>query len=51
MNRGDAQVVIDDWAGAAGAIYRSPLGYLRALANRFQAGDMGIRFVALACPW
>ena len=41
-----AQLVIDEWAGAlaAGAIRRSPLGYLRALATRCQAGDMGIRY-------
>jgi hypothetical protein len=36
-----AQAVIDEWAGvlAAGTIRRSPLGYLRALIARTQAGE------------
>jgi hypothetical protein len=52
LNSGDDQLVIDEWAGAlaAGAIYRSPLGYLRALVNRFQAGDMGIRYASVIPP-
>ena len=42
----DAQLVIDEWVGAlaAGAIQRSPLGYLKTLAERCQAGDMSLRY-------
>jgi len=44
-----AQLVIDEWAGAlaAGAIQRSPLGYLKALAVRCQAGDMSLRYAGV----
>jgi len=46
LDRPAAQLVIDEWAGAlaAGAIQRSPLGYLKALATRYQAGDMSVRY-------
>ena len=42
----DAQLVIDEWAGAlaAGVIQRSPLGYLKTLVSRYEAGDMGLRY-------
>jgi hypothetical protein len=45
----DAQLVIDEWVGAlaAGAIQRSPLGYLRTLAERCQAGDMSLRYAGV----
>jgi hypothetical protein len=45
----DAQLVIDEWAGAlaAGAIQRSPLGYLKTLAVRCQAGDMSLRYAGV----
>ncbi len=41
-----AQLVIEEWAGAleAGRVQRSPLGYLRALVSRYQAGDMSVRY-------
>ena len=43
LDQADAQLVIDEWAGAlaAGVIQRSPLGYLKTLATRYRAGDMG----------
>lgn len=46
LDEAAAQLVIDEWAGAlaAGAIQRSPLGYLKTLVSRFRAGDMGLRY-------
>jgi len=46
LDSADAQLVIDEWAGAlaAGAVKRSPLGYLKTLAVRCQAGDMSPRY-------
>jgi len=46
LDQADAQLVIDEWAGAlaAGAVQRSPLGYLKTLATRYRAGDMGVRY-------
>lgn len=45
LDHPDAQLVIDEWAGAlaAGVIQRSPLGYLKTLATRYRAGDMSVR--------
>lgn len=47
-----AQLVIDEWAGAlaAGAIRRSPLGYLKTLAARCEAGDMSLRYAGAVSP-
>lgn len=44
-----AQLVIDEWTGAlaAGVIQRSPLGYLKTLAMRCQAGDMSPRYAGV----
>ena len=41
-----AQLVIDEWAGimATGRIERSPLGYLRALVNRFESGEFRLKY-------
>ncbi len=41
LDQADAQLVIDEWAGAlaAGRIQRSPLGYLKTLATRNQTGS------------
>jgi len=49
LDQTDAQLVIDEWAGAlaAGAIKRSPLGYLKTLAVRCQAGDMSPRYAGI----
>lgn len=49
LESADAQLVIDEWAGAlaAGAIRRSPLGYLKTLAVRWQAGDMSLRYAGV----
>jgi len=49
LARADAQLVIDERAGAlaAGAIRRSPLGYLKTLAVRWQAGDMSLRYAGV----
>lgn len=49
LDTADAQLVIDEWAGAlaAGAIKRSPLGYLKTLAVRCQAGDMSPRYAGV----
>jgi len=49
LDREAAQLVIDEWAGAllAGAIERSPLGYLRTLVARWQDGDMGLRYAGV----
>ena len=46
LDHAAAQLVIDEWAGAlaAGAIQRSPLGYLKTLATRYRAGDMSVRY-------
>jgi len=46
LDQADAQLVIDEWAGAlaAGVIQRSPLGYLKTLATRYRAGDMSVRY-------
>jgi hypothetical protein len=46
LDHADAQLVIDEWAGAlaAGVIQRSPLGYLKTLATRYRAGDMSVRY-------
>ena len=46
LDQADAQLVIDEWAGAlaAGVIQRSPLGYLKTLATRCRAGDMSVRY-------
>jgi hypothetical protein len=46
LDRSAAQLVIDEWAGAlaAGAIQRSPLGYLKTLATRYRTGDMSVRY-------
>jgi len=54
LARDDAQLVIDEWAGAlaAGVIQRSPLGYLKTLAERWAAGDMSLRHAGtVAPPW
>lgn len=42
----DAQLVIDEWAGAlaADAIHSSPFGYLKALATKMAAGEMSVRY-------
>lgn len=52
LNFAEAQLVIDEWAGAlaAGAIQRSPLGYLKTLAVRCQAGDMSLRYAGVLSP-
>ncbi|MDZ7753330.1 MAG: hypothetical protein U5S82_17210 [Gammaproteobacteria bacterium] len=52
LDRPDAQLVIDEWAGAlvAGAIQRSPLGYLKTLAVRCQAGDMSLQYAGVTLP-
>lgn len=49
LDSADAQLVIDEWAGAlaAGVIQRSPLGYLKTLAVRRQAGDMSPRYAGV----
>ncbi len=41
-----AQLVIDEWAGimATGRIESSPLGYLRALVNRFESGEFRLKY-------
>jgi len=46
LDQAGAQLVIDEWAGAlaAGAIQRSPLGYLKTLATRHRTGDMSVRY-------
>ena len=46
LDQADAQLVIDEWAGAlaAGVIQRSPLGYLKTRATRHRAGDMRVRY-------
>ena len=46
LDQTDAQLVIDEWAGAlaAGVIQRSPLGYLKTPAARYRAGDMSVRY-------
>jgi len=46
LDHPDAQLVIDEWAGAlaAGVIHRSPPGYLKTLAARCRAGDMSVRY-------
>jgi hypothetical protein len=48
LGSAEAQLVLDEWAGAlaAGAIQRSPLGYLKALAVRCEAGDMNPRYAS-----
>jgi hypothetical protein len=40
-----AQMVVDEWVGslAAGAVRRSPLGYLRALVENLERGDFTSR--------
>lgn len=50
LDHSAAQLVIDEWAGAlaAGVIKRSPLGYLKTLATRYQAGDMSLRYAVEA---
>lgn len=50
LDHADAQLVIDEWTGAlaAGAVKRSPLGYLKTLAVRCQAGDMSPRYAGVA---
>ena len=52
LDGADAQLVINEWAGAlaAGAIRRSPLGYLKTLAARCQAGDMSLRYAGVVSP-
>ena len=46
LNPVAAQMVIDEWAGsmASELIETSPLGYLQAMVNRFEAGDFRLRF-------
>jgi hypothetical protein len=46
LNIAAAQLVIDEWAGimATGRIESSPLGYLRALVNRLEAGEFRLRY-------
>jgi len=48
-----AQAVIAERAGvmAAGTIRRSPLGYLRALITRTQAGDFAPRFAEVVAEF
>ena len=42
----EAQMVIDEWAGAIAAesIDRSPLGYLQAMVRRYREGNFGLAF-------
>jgi len=49
LDSADGQLVIDEWTGAlaAGAVKRSPLGYLKTLAVRCQAGDMSPRYAGV----
>ncbi|MDZ7751859.1 MAG: hypothetical protein U5S82_09390 [Gammaproteobacteria bacterium] len=49
LNSAEAQLVIDEWTGAlaAGAVKRSPLGYLKTLAARCQDGDMSPRYAGV----
>jgi len=49
LDSADAQLVVDEWTGAlaAGAVKRSPLGYLKTLAVRCQAGDMSPRYAGV----
>lgn len=49
LDSADAQLVIDEWAGAlaAGAVKRSPVGYLKTLAARCQTGDMSPRYAGV----
>jgi hypothetical protein len=35
---------------AAGAIERSPLGYLKTLAVRYEGGDMSLRYAGAVSP-
>ena len=46
LNTAAAQLVIDEWAGimAMGRIESSPLGYLRALVNRLEAGEFRLKY-------
>ncbi len=45
LNPVAAQMVIDEWAGslATDQIETSPLGYLQAMVNRFEAGDFRLQ--------
>lgn len=49
LDSANAQLVIDERAAAlaAGAVKRSPLGYLKTLAVRCQAGDMSPRYAGV----
>jgi len=51
LDPSEAQVVIDEWAGAMAAesIDRSPLGYLQAMVRRYREGNFGPAF-AQAVP-
>ena len=45
LNLAEAQIVIGEWAGslATGRIETSPLGYLKVMVNRFEAGDFRLQ--------
>jgi hypothetical protein len=46
LDPAEAQMVIDEWAGAIAAesIDRSPLGYLQAMVRRYREGNFGLAF-------
>jgi len=46
LDPAEAQMVIDEWAGAMAAesIDRSPLGYLQAMVRRYREGNFGLTF-------
>ena len=46
LDPAEAQMVIDEWAGAIAAesIDRSPLGYLQAMVRRYREGNFGLTF-------
>ena len=46
LSPAEGQIVIDEWAGcmAAEFIETSPLGYLKAMVRRYQAGDLTLVF-------
>jgi hypothetical protein len=46
LDPSEAQMVIDEWAGAmaADSIDISPLGYLQALVRRYREGNFGLAF-------
>jgi hypothetical protein len=46
LRPGEAQIVIDEWAGimATGRIETSPLGYLHAMVSRLESGDFRLHY-------